>query len=180
MENNIKKVKILVNMASKMWLPWQHVIPRRKIFPESCSPINFSESGHIWLVLLKYQGSSRKLKTARALSAPPPPKKSGIGLIKCSFRSLYSPCFRSFHPRLFLLRVARMGERLVCVWSNLPLLSLFSCLITLGSDVLHVRRNLLDVHGSSLSEYNLLRKTYLTTAVNVMSKLLFEIKKLQT
>ena len=73
-----------------------------------------------------------------------------------------------------------MGERLVCVWSNLPLLSLFSCLITLGSDVLHVRRNLLDVHGSSLSEYNLLRKTYLTTAVNVMSKLLFELKKLQT
>ena len=47
-----------------------------KTFPESCSPINFSNSGHIWFVLLKCQGSSRKLKSARALSAPPPPPQA--------------------------------------------------------------------------------------------------------
>ena len=42
-------------------------------------------------------------------------------------------------------------------------------LTTLGSHVLHVRRNMLDVHGSSLPEYNLLRKTYLTTALKVQT-----------
>ena len=35
---------------------------------------------------------------------------------------------------------------------------------TLASHALHVRRNILDVHGSSLLEYNLLRKRHLTTA----------------
>ena len=36
-------------MASKLGLPWQQVIPLKKnLFPESCSPIDFSKSGKIW------------------------------------------------------------------------------------------------------------------------------------
>ena len=58
--------------------------PSRNFFPESCSPINFSKSGHIWYVLLKYQGSSRKLKSARVLPIlpPPPPPSPGPNRIK--------------------------------------------------------------------------------------------------
>ena len=60
-------------MASIIGLSWQQGIPLTKYFKKSCSPINFSKSGKILWVLLKYQGSSRSLKSARALSAPPPP-----------------------------------------------------------------------------------------------------------
>ena len=42
-------------------------------------------------------------------------------------------------------------------------------LTTLGSDVLHVRRNILDVHGSSLPEYNLLRNKYFSTVFKVQT-----------
>ena len=78
-------------MTSKTGFPWQHVIPLTQNFPESCSPINFSKSGYIWLVLFKYQGSSRKLNSAEALSAtPPPPRPNRVKqfcihkLFKCS------------------------------------------------------------------------------------------------
>ena len=45
-------------MASKAGLPWQQMCPCRKLFPKSCSKINFSKSRQILLVLLKYQEGS--------------------------------------------------------------------------------------------------------------------------
>ena len=41
---------------------------QRKIFPESCFPINFSKSRQIWLVLPKYQGRSSTPPFFRSLS----------------------------------------------------------------------------------------------------------------
>ena len=48
--------------------------------------------------------------------------------VKFSFCSLYAPCFRCFRPRLFDRGEATMVEKVGCDLSNLPFLSLFSCL----------------------------------------------------
>ena len=60
----------------------------------------------------------------------------------------------------------RMGERLGCVRSSL-LLSGSWDRMWYNSPAL--RSNMLDVQGSSLPEFNQLRKTYLTTAVKVQT-----------
>ena len=44
---NVKKVKIRLNMASKIWLPWQHLTSLTKIYPGSSSPINVSKGGKV-------------------------------------------------------------------------------------------------------------------------------------
>ena len=76
MENIIEMSKSEWTWRQKRGCHGNKWYPCSSIFSESCSPINFSKTRRILLVLIKHHRNYRKLKSVPALWTPPPPSPS--------------------------------------------------------------------------------------------------------